>query len=282
VFIVSLWADANELRDWRIWADVAALLIRRARKVYREEDLGLDLTNTVNALDATTIDLCLSLFDWAPFRSTKAAVKMHALLDLRGASPAFIHLSDGKMLRDFPCIRPGTNILQRLGTGPERKENHMLTLNVNGRTRTVDVEPEMPLLWVLRDHLNLPGTKYGCGMALCGACTVHVDGEPVRSCTLPVATAAGKMIVTIEGLSKQGLHRIQEAWIENEVPQCGYCQAGMIMSAVALLAKKPRPTDADIDETMTNLCRCGTYARVKKAIHYAAGDRVTSAVADKA
>ncbi len=143
----------------------------------------------------------------------------------------------------------------------------MLTLIVNGRTRTVDVEPEMPLLWVLRDHLGLPGTKYGCGISVCGACTVHLDGEPVRSCTLPVSAAVGKKILTIEGLSQGGLHRIQAAWIEHEVPQCGYCQSGMIMSAAALLAKNPNPTDADIDGTMTNLCRCGTYARVRKAIH---------------
>ncbi len=143
----------------------------------------------------------------------------------------------------------------------------MLKLTVNARTYTMDVEPEMPLLWVLRDHLNLPGTKYGCGVSLCGACTVHIDGVPVRSCTLPVSAAAGKKIVTIEGLSTSGLHRVQKAWIEHEVPQCGYCQTGMIMSAVALLAKTPRPTNADIDRTMTNLCRCGTYARVRKAIH---------------
>ncbi len=146
----------------------------------------------------------------------------------------------------------------------------MLELNVNARIHHVDVEPEMPLLWVLRDHLNLPGTKYGCGIALCGACTVHVDGVALRSCTLPVASVQGKKIVTIEGLAAQGLHRIQEAWIEHQVPQCGYCQSGMIMSAAALLAKKPRPTDADIDASMTNLCRCGTYGRVKKAIHAAA------------
>jgi isoquinoline 1-oxidoreductase alpha subunit len=142
----------------------------------------------------------------------------------------------------------------------------MLELTVNGRTHNVDVEPEMPLLWVLRDHLNLPGTKYGCGISICGACTVHLDGEPVRSCTLPVSVALGKKVVTIEGLSKDGLHRVQQAWIEHEVPQCGYCQTGMIMSAAALLAKNPKPTDADIDQTMTNLCRCGTYARVRKAI----------------
>jgi len=143
----------------------------------------------------------------------------------------------------------------------------MLKLNVNGQTHSVDVESEMPLLWVLRDHLNLPGAKYGCGISVCGACTVHLDGKAVRSCTLPVSAAVGKKIVTIEGLSKGGLHRIQKAWIEHEVPQCGYCQTGMIMSAAALLAQHPNPTDTEIDETMTNLCRCGTYARVRKAIH---------------
>jgi len=143
----------------------------------------------------------------------------------------------------------------------------MLELTVNDRTYTIDVEPEMPLLWVLRDHLNLTGTKYGCGISVCGACTVHLDGEPVRSCALPVSAALGKRIVTIEGMSTNGLHRIQKAWIEHQVPQCGYCQAGMIMSAAALLGKIPNPTDADIDETMTNLCRCGTYARVREAIH---------------
>ncbi len=158
----------------------------------------------------------------------------------------------------------------------------MLELNVNGRTHSVDVEPEMPLLWVLRDHLNLPGTKYGCGISLCGACTVHVDGEAMRSCSLPVASVVGKKIVTIEGLAPRGLHRIQEAWIAHQVPQCGYCQTGMIMSAAALLAKNPSPTDADIDQTMTNLCRCGTYARVKNAIHSAAGVSATPATPGKA
>ncbi len=143
----------------------------------------------------------------------------------------------------------------------------MLTLNVNGRIHKVDVEPEMPLLWVLRDHLKLLGTKYGCGISVCGACTVHIDGEAVRSCTLPVSEAFGKKVVTIEGLSRRGLHRIQKAWIEHEVPQCGYCQSGMLMSAAALLARTAKPTDADIDKAMTNLCRCGTYARVRKAIH---------------
>lgn len=143
----------------------------------------------------------------------------------------------------------------------------MLELNVNGRTHRIDVEPEMPLLWVLRDHLNLPGTKYGCGMSICGACTVHVDGAAVRSCTLPASAAVGKRVVTIEGLSRDGLHRIQQAWIDHEVPQCGYCQTGMIMVAAALLSKHPRPTDADIDAAMTNLCRCGTYLRVRRALH---------------
>lgn len=158
----------------------------------------------------------------------------------------------------------------------------MLELNVNGRAQRVDVEPEMPLLWVLRDHLNLPGTKYGCGISLCGACTVHVDGEAVRACALPVASVVGKTIVTIEGLSQRGVHRIQAAWIEHQVPQCGYCQTGMIMSAAALLAKKPQPTDADIDATMTNLCRCGTYARVRQAIHAAAAAPSAPAKAGKA
>jgi len=153
----------------------------------------------------------------------------------------------------------------------------MLELTVNGRARRVDVEPEMPLLWVLRDHLNLPGTKYSCGVSVCGACTVHIDGEPVRSCTLPVSATLGKKIVTIEGLSKKGLHRIQQAWIDHQVPQCGYCTTGMMMSAAALLAKNPQPSDADIDASMTNLCRCGTYARVRQAIHALAGNPTTSA-----
>ena len=143
----------------------------------------------------------------------------------------------------------------------------MLKLNVNGRIRNVDVEPEMPLLWVLRGELGFAGTKYGCGVGLCGACTVHVDGEATRSCAMPASDAVGKRIVTIEGLSARGLHRVQNAWIEHEVPQCGYCQPGMMMATAALLAKNPKPTDADIDAGITNLCRCGTYARVRKAIH---------------
>jgi len=149
-----------------------------------------------------------------------------------------------------------------------------MKLNVNGRVHNVDVEPDMPLLWVLRDELKMAGTKYGCGVSQCGACTVHVDGAPVRACVTPVSTVAGKRIVTIEGLGGRGLHRVQKAWIEHEVPQCGYCQTGMIMSAAALLAKNPKPSDADIDEAMSNMCRCGTYARVRSAIHALAGDKV--------
>jgi aerobic-type carbon monoxide dehydrogenase small subunit (CoxS/CutS family) len=151
----------------------------------------------------------------------------------------------------------------------------MIKLNVNGRAQSVDVEPEMPLLWVLRDVLDMPGTKYGCGVAQCGACTVHVDGAAVRSCVTPVSSVAGKKVVTIEGLGAKGLNKIQQAWVEHEVPQCGYCQTGMIMAASALLAKNPKPSDADIDAAMTNLCRCGTYARVRKAIHAAAGEKTT-------
>jgi isoquinoline 1-oxidoreductase alpha subunit len=146
----------------------------------------------------------------------------------------------------------------------------MITLNVNGSIHSIDVEPEMPLLWVLRDHLNLLGAKYGCGISQCGACTVHLDGQPVRACVVSAAAAAGKRIVTIEGISQPEMHRVQRAWIEHEVPQCGYCQTGMIMAAVALLEEKPKPTDADIDAAMTNLCRCGSYARVRTAIHAAA------------
>jgi isoquinoline 1-oxidoreductase subunit alpha len=146
----------------------------------------------------------------------------------------------------------------------------MIKLHVNGKLHQVDVEREMPLLWVLRDHLGLLGAKYGCGVGLCGACTVHVDGAAIRSCTMPASAAVGKRVLTIEGLSASGLHPLQEAWIEHEVPQCGYCQTGMIMSAAALLKKNPAPSDADIDKTMTNLCRCGTYSRVREAIHAAA------------
>lgn len=150
----------------------------------------------------------------------------------------------------------------------------MIRLIVNGKPREIDVEPEMPLLWVLRDELDIKGPKFGCGIAQCGACTVHVEGEPVLSCSLPVSAAAGKRVVTIEGLAQGGrLHPVQQAWIDHQVPQCGYCQGGQIMAAVALLRSKPDPTDRDIDEAMTNICRCGSYARIRAAIHAAAKKR---------
>jgi isoquinoline 1-oxidoreductase subunit alpha len=147
----------------------------------------------------------------------------------------------------------------------------MIALNVNDRAMNVDVDPDTPLLWVIREQLRLPGTKYGCGVALCGACTVHMDGQAVRSCSLPVSAAAGHQITTIEGLSSDRSHPVQKAWIAEQVPQCGYCQSGMIMAVAALLKEKPKPTDADIDAAITNVCRCGTYQRIRKAIHVAAG-----------
>jgi len=149
-----------------------------------------------------------------------------------------------------------------------------MKLNVNGKEVEFDVDPETPLLWVLRDTLGLTGTKYGCGMALCGACTVHLDGEPIRSCVLPISAVGDQKITTIEGLSKDRSHPVQQAWIALDVPQCGYCQSGQIMSAAALLEKTPKPTDADIDAAMAgNLCRCGTYQRIRAAIHKAAGSK---------
>jgi isoquinoline 1-oxidoreductase alpha subunit len=147
----------------------------------------------------------------------------------------------------------------------------VVILHVNGTKHEVDATPDTPLLWVLRDHLGLTGTKYGCGMALCGACTVHIDGEAARSCVKPISAVEGKQITTIEGLSANADHPVQRAWAQFDVPQCGYCQSGQIMSAAALLAKIPKPTDADIDAAMTgNICRCVTYVRIRKAIHAAA------------
>lgn len=147
----------------------------------------------------------------------------------------------------------------------------MARLTINGTQRDVQVEPDTPLLWVLREQVGLTGTKYGCGIAQCGSCTVHVDGAVVRSCSVPVsAFAPEQQIVTIEGLSPDGSHPVQKAWLALDVPQCGYCQVGMVMAAAALLAQKPKPTDADIDAEMTNICRCGTYARIRAAIHLAA------------
>ncbi len=145
-----------------------------------------------------------------------------------------------------------------------------ITLTVNGKARSITDSPDTPLLWVLRDTLGLTGTKFGCGIAQCGACTVHINGVATRSCVTPIAAVAGKRITTIEGLSPNRGHAIQKAWIAEDVPQCGYCQSGQIMAAAALLAKHPQPTDADIDATMTNICRCGTYQRIRAAIHRAA------------
>lgn len=146
----------------------------------------------------------------------------------------------------------------------------MITLSINGQRHEVDAAPDMPLLWVLRDLLDMTGTKFGCGAGLCGACSVHVDGAVMRSCVMPVGDLAGAEITTIEGLGAAGAHPAQMAWIAEQVPQCGYCQSGMLMAAAALLAETPRPTDAEIDAAMTNLCRCGTYPRVRAAIHRAA------------
>jgi isoquinoline 1-oxidoreductase subunit alpha len=149
----------------------------------------------------------------------------------------------------------------------------MVRLIVNGKVHDIDVDPDTPLLWVLREQLGMTGTKYGCGIAACGSCTVHVDGEAVRSCSMPVSAIAGKKVVTIEGLADNGaLHRVQQAWIDLDVPQCGYCQAGMIMAVAALLKETPKPADAQIDEAITNICRCGTFPRVRAGIHHAAAN----------
>ena len=145
-----------------------------------------------------------------------------------------------------------------------------IELTVNGVRHSVDVAPETPLLWVIRDQIGLVGTKFSCGIAQCGACTLHIDGRPARSCSIPVSAVAGKAVTTIEGLSADGTHPVQRAWIDLDVPQCGYCQSGMIMSVVALLNKRPNPTDAEIDAEVTNACRCSTYHRIRKAIHLAA------------
>jgi aerobic-type carbon monoxide dehydrogenase small subunit (CoxS/CutS family) len=146
----------------------------------------------------------------------------------------------------------------------------MPSFTINGRGVDIDADPETPLLWIIREQLGLTGTKYGCGIAACGACTVHVDGQAVRSCSLTVREAAGRKITTIEGLSSDTSHPVQKAWIDHQVPQCGYCQSGMIMATAALLAEQPQPTDADIDAAITNICRCGTYTRIRAAIHAAA------------
>ncbi len=146
----------------------------------------------------------------------------------------------------------------------------MLVLDINGETHKLDIEPETPMLWALRDEIGLTGTKFGCGAGLCGACTIHVDGVATRSCQMAAGEAVGKTILTIEGLGRTQLHAVQKAWIEADVPQCGYCQSGQIMAAASLIASTPAPTDADIDATMTNICRCGTYPRIRAAVHRAA------------
>jgi isoquinoline 1-oxidoreductase alpha subunit len=147
----------------------------------------------------------------------------------------------------------------------------MISLTINGQSHNIDVEPDTPLLWVIRENVGLTGTKYGCGIAQCGSCTVHVDGVAMRSCATPVSAAVGKKITTIEGLAEKGvLHKVQQAWLAHEVPQCGYCQTGMIMAVAALLKDKPKPTDADINDAITNICRCGTFVQVRAAIHAAA------------
>lgn len=145
-----------------------------------------------------------------------------------------------------------------------------IELTVNGVQHSVDVAPDTPLLWVIRDHLGMTGTKFSCGIAQCGACTLHLDGQAVRSCSVPVSAAAGKAVTTIEGISDDATHVVQQAWIELDVPQCGYCQSGMVMATVALLSRNPNPTDADIDAGITNICRCSTYHRIRQAIHLAA------------
>jgi isoquinoline 1-oxidoreductase subunit alpha len=147
----------------------------------------------------------------------------------------------------------------------------MISLTINGQSHNVDVEPDTPLLWAIRENVGLTGTKYGCGVAQCGSCTVHIDGVAVRSCSTPASAAVGKRITTIEGLAENGvLHKVQKAWVDHEVPQCGYCQSGMIMAVAALLKDKPKPTDADINNAITNICRCGTFQQVRAAIHAAA------------
>ena len=149
----------------------------------------------------------------------------------------------------------------------------MTRLTINGKAHDIDADPDTPLLWVLREQLAMTGTKYGCGIAACGACTVHIDGAAVRSCSMPLSAAAGKKITTIEGLALDGaLHRVQQAWVDLDVPQCGYCQSGMIMAVAALLSEKPKPTDAEIDAAITNICRCGTFPRVRAGIHHAAAN----------
>jgi isoquinoline 1-oxidoreductase alpha subunit len=180
------------------------------------------------------------------------------------------------MVDNYTLARPAGALLHSkaisVSSAPFRSRQFLMATNllVNNEAVAADLPGDTPLLWLLRDHLNLTGTKFGCGMALCGACTVHVDGQPVRSCITPISAVQGKEVLTIEGLSKTGDHPVQKAWIEEDVPQCGYCQSGMIMTSVALLKKTPKPTDSDIDTALGgHICRCGTYSRIRKAIHLA-------------
>src|SRR5436853_523551 len=169
------------------------------------------------------------------------------------------------------ALKGGGESARARGIGFSIRRHLMVTLKVNGKTHALDIEGEMPLLWALRDEIGLTGTKFGCGIAQCGACTVHVDGVAMRSCSVPISAVAGKQITTIEGLAVNGvLTKVQKAWLDHDVPQCGYCQSGMIMAVTALLKDKPKPTDADINNAITNICRCGTYQQVRAAIHAAA------------
>jgi isoquinoline 1-oxidoreductase alpha subunit len=157
-----------------------------------------------------------------------------------------------------------------MGRPPTQKDSKMITLTINGTQHSIDLEPDTPLLWALRDAVGLTGTKFGCGIAQCGACTVHINGRAMRSCSVPIGTLSGANITTIEGLSSDGKHPVQQAWLAEDVPQCGYCQSGQIMAAAAFLKQNPNPTDAEIDANITNICRCGTYERLRRAIHRAA------------
>jgi isoquinoline 1-oxidoreductase alpha subunit len=173
----------------------------------------------------------------------------------------------------YPDAEPECRMAQEAAHFAQRspKETQGMKLNVNGTVRQLDAEPQMPLLWALREELGLTGTKYGCGVAQCGACTVHLNGQAARSSSIPVSAVGTMKVTTIEGLSKNATHAVQKAWSELDVPQCGYCQSGQVMAAAALLARIPKPTDADIDEAMSNICRCGTYQRIRDAVHVAAG-----------
>src|SRR5512137_1930723 len=203
--------------------------------------------------------------DWArPGRAARRTARASRTRLARSMAREGYHVRDGSLPAPAPAMLPPR------GPSPPM-EAAMMTLSVNGTSRPVDLSPDTPLLWALRDALALTGTKFGCGVGACGSCTVLLDGAPVRSCQVTIAEVAGRKVTTIEGLSPDGNHPVQRAWIADEVPQCGYCQSGQIVAAAALLARKPHPTDADIDQAMDGiLCRCGTYERIRRAIHRAA------------